>query len=193
MSLINSRMILAILLFLLLCIFLWVLTGKWIAEGKKPKADGTNKYAIVLGAKVNGETPSLSLQYRLEAALKYAREHPHVILILSGGQGPEEFIPEAEAMKRYLTAHGIEEDRLLLESESTSTYENILFSKRLLPKSADRVTIITSDYHLARARKLARGLGLETDAAEAKTPKIVEWKLTSRERLALLKISIFGK
>jgi len=186
-------MILAILLFLLLCIFLWVLTGKWIAEGKKPKADGTNKYAIVLGAKVNGETPSLSLQYRLEAALKYAREHPHVILILSGGQGPEEFIPEAEAMKRYLTAHGIEEDRLLLESESTSTYENILFSKRLLPKSADRVTIITSDYHLARARKLARGLGLETDAAEAKTPKIVEWKLTSRERLALLKISIFGK
>ena len=101
-----------------------------MADGQKPLANGTNEYAIILGAKVNGEVPSLSLRYRLDAALRYADEYPHVKFILSGGQGPGEHITEAEAMKRFLLDHGIKEERLLLEQQSTSTYENILFSKR---------------------------------------------------------------
>ncbi|VEF46400.1 putative cytoplasmic protein [Bacillus freudenreichii] len=175
------------------CLLLWILTGKWIADGKKPEADGTYEYAFVLGAKVNGETPSLSLQYRLEAALLYAKQHSHVKLILSGGQGTDEFISEAEAMKRYLVAHGIPEGRLILEKNSTSTHENIAFSKKLLPNSVSGITIITSDYHLARARKIASRLGLQTDAVATETPAIVRLKLTSRERLALLKTSFLQK
>ena len=70
-----------------LFIFLWILTGKWILNGQKPKANGSNEYAIILGAKVNGEIPSLSLLYRLEVALDYANEYPHVKFVLSGGQG----------------------------------------------------------------------------------------------------------
>jgi len=162
-------------------------------EGQTPVANGENDYAIVLGAKVNGETPSLSLRYRLEAALKYAREYPHVKLILSGGQGDDEYISEAEAMKRYLIENGIEEKRLLLESVSTSTYENILFSKELFPLSTQKVTIITSDYHLARAKNIASELELQADVVAAKTPKTVESKLIFRERLALLKNFIIGK
>ena len=164
-----------------------------MADGQKPLANGTNEYAIILGAKVNGEIPSLSLRYRLDAALKYADEYPHVKFILSGGQGPGELITEAEAMKRFLLDHGIKEERLLLEQQSTSTYENILFSKRIMPASINEATIITSDYHLARARKLAKTLGLQTDAVSAETPKIVELKLTTRERLALLKDRYFRK
>lgn len=175
------------------CLLLWILTGKWIADGKKPEADGTYDYALVLGAKVNGEIPSLSLQYRLEAALRYAKQHPNVKLVLSGGQGPDELISEAEAMKRYLVAHGISEGRLILEKNSSSTYENISFSKKLLPNSVSGITIITSDYHLARARKIASRLGLETDAVAAETPAIVRLKLTSRERFALIKTSFLQK
>lgn len=172
------------------CLFLWILTGKWIADGKKPKADGTYEYAIVLGAKVNGETPSLSLQYRLEAALQYAEKYSFVKLVLSGGQGPDELISEAEAMRRYFINHGISEDRLVLEKKSSSTYENIFYSKTLLPPSNKGVTIITSDYHLARARKIAVKLGLETDVVEAETPAVVRLKLITRERLALLKTAV---
>ncbi|MBS4218828.1 YdcF family protein [Bacillus sp. FJAT-49711] len=161
--------------------------------GKQPAANGKNEYAIILGAKVNGEIPSLSLRYRLEAALNYANEHHHVKFILSGGQGPDEDISEAEAMRRYLVEHGIKEDRLILETASTSTYENIQFSKKLLPASINSVTIITSDFHLARARKIARRLDLESDTVAAKTPKVVKWKLTTRERFALLKTYVFGK
>ncbi len=174
-------------------LFLWWLTGKWMDEGVEPAADGTNDYAIILGAKVKKDSLSLSLQYRLDAALQYANDHPHLTIILSGGQGSDEPISEAEAMRRFLTENGIAEGRLILETASTSTYENILFSKKLLPSEIQSVTIITSDYHLARARKIAANLGLASDAVSAKTPKVVAAKLTVRERIALVKTYIVGK
>lgn len=173
--------------------FMWILTGKWIANGQKPIADGTSDYAIILGAKVNGEIPSLSLRYRLDAALDYANKYPHVLLVLSGGQGVGEHISEGEAMKKYLIENGIGEYRLLVESASTSTYENILYSKELMPPSVESVTIITSDYHLERSKRIARSLDLQTDVVAAKTPKVVEQKLRFRERLALIKTAIIGK
>ncbi|WP_339251181.1 YdcF family protein [Sporosarcina sp. FSL W8-0480] len=174
-------------------VLVWFLIGKWIAEGQEPVADGTNEYAIILGAKVNGETPSLTLHYRLKAALSYAETHPDVRFILSGGQGPDEDIAEAEAMRRYLTEHGIDEDRLLIEAQSTSTYENLLYSKKLLPEDVESITIITSDFHLARARMLADSLGLKTDALAAKTPESVKVQQHIRERLAIIKTYIVGK
>ena len=96
---------------------LWLLTGKWLEDGLKPEADGTNEYAIVLGAKVKkGNIPSLALRYRLEAALEYAEAYPDIKLVVSGGQGPDEDIEEAIVMKDYLVEHGIEEERIILEN-----------------------------------------------------------------------------
>lgn len=174
-------------------VFCWWLTGKWIAEGLKPEANGTNDYAIVLGARVKEDSLSLTLRYRLDAALAYANAYPHVMLILSGGQGSDEPMSEAEAMRRFLTENGIEEERLLLESASTSTYENLLFSKKLLPTDIQSITIITSDFHLARAQKIAGDLDLTADIVAAKTPKVVEAKSNIRERLALVKTYLVGK
>lgn len=180
-------------LFFIFCIFLWLLTGKWLNSGLEPKAKGDNDYAIILGAKVNGTIPSLSLQYRLESALKYAYDYPNVTFILSGGQGPDEDISEAEAMKNYLLNHDITEDRLILENKSTSTYENFIFSKALLPGSVNTITVISSDYHLARAKKIASEIGFKTDVIAAKTPRIVQFKVRTRERIALLKTYLIGK
>lgn len=181
------------ILVIFIVIFLWILTGSWIEDGLEPIADGSNDYAVILGAKVNGEIPSLSLQFRLDAALEYAIQYPHVYLILSGGQGPGEHISESEAMKRFLVKNGIQEERLLIEDLSTSTYENLLYSTELLPGSEDEITIITSDYHLARAKNIAQSLGFQTDVVVAKTPKVVELKLKTRERLALIKTVIVGR
>lgn len=172
----------------------WMITSKWLDEGVEPKADGSNEYAIVLGAKVKkGNIPSLALRYRLESALAYATENPHVKLVLSGGQGPDEDIEEAMVMKNFLLENGIAEDRLIVEDQSTSTYENLLFSQELLPDDVESVTIITSDYHLQRAKILARKLDWDADVVAAKTPKVVEKKVRLRERLALLKTYIVGK
>lgn len=170
-------------------IFLWVITDRWLSDGIEPLAQGNNAYAIVLGAKVD----SLSLQYRLEAAVNYAEQYPETILVLSGGQGPDESISEAKAMKSFLRQAGIANDRLLLEDRSTSTYENFLFSSMLIPEEITSLTVITSDYHLARAKKIALDLGIQTDVVPAKTPDIVKLKVRTRERLALLKTYLLGK
>ncbi|WP_199173639.1 YdcF family protein [Sporosarcina sp. P3] len=170
----------------------WMLPGDRIKQAQQMKANGKYEYAIILGAKVNGEIPSLSLRYRLESAVEYATQYPHVQLVLSGGQGKDEDISEAEAMYRYLQEHGIAKERLVFEDQSTSTYENLQFSQSMIPE-VEGVTIISSDYHLARARFLARQLGWESDVVVAKTPESVKAKVGLRERLALLKTWLFRR
>lgn len=170
----------------------WMLPGDRIKQAQQMKANGSYDYAIILGAKVNGENPSLSLRYRLESAVDYATQYPHVQLVLSGGQGKDEGISEAEAMYRYLQEHGIAKERLVMEDQSTSTNENLQFSQNILPE-VEGVTIISSDYHLARARFLARQIGWESDVVAAKTPKSIKAKVELRERLALLKTWLFRR
>ncbi len=156
-------------------------------------AAGGPQYAIVLGAKVNGTQPSKSLRYRLEAAYDYAQKYPDVILVLSGGRGPDEEISEGAAMAEYLTARGLPMERLIVEDQSTSTYENLVNSQRLLPSGTSAVTLITSDYHVARAGMLAQKAGWDWDAVPAQTPQSVKMKTGIRERLALLKTWVVGK
>ena len=189
----RKRLLGVIVLLLLSGIILYVWLGIVIDKGMQPKANGTNAYAIVLGAKVNknGE-PSLSLHYRLEAAVAYLEQYPYVKVIVSGGQGKEEPMSEAERMYLFLKEAGIEEGRILQENTSTSTYENLAFSKELLPEGETSVTIISSDFHLTRAQYLAEKLALKVDVVPAKTPKSVEAKLKLRERAALLKTYLMG-
>ncbi|GKV66809.1 MULTISPECIES: YdcF family protein [unclassified Sporosarcina] len=176
----------------ILALMFWFIPKEKMESAQHHTADGSHEYAIVLGAKVNGETPSLSLRYRLESAADYATRFPHVKLVLSGGQGKDEAISEAQAMYRYLLNQGIAKERLIMEDRSTSTYENLQFSKELLPELAG-VTIISSDFHLARARFLAKQMGWQSDVVAAKTPDVVKTKVLIRERLALLKTWIFRK
>jgi len=173
---------------------LYIWADSVINEGHEPKADGTNIYAIVLGARVkeNGE-PSLTLLYRLNETFQYLETYPHVKVIVSGGQGEDEPISEADFMYEYLVREGIDERRIIIENQSTSTYENLLYSKERLPKEVTKVTIISSDFHLARAKMIANELNLEADVVAAKTPKIVEKKLRMREKLALIKTLLLGK
>ncbi|MBB5171444.1 YdcF family protein [Rummeliibacillus stabekisii] len=172
----------------------WVLTSKWLAEGEKPRATGANKYLVVLGAKVKkGAVPSKSLAYRLDAALEYAKKYPKVLIIVTGGQGPDEDATEASVMKNYLVDRGVDEKRIKLEDKSTTTYENLVNAKKIIGNESKKITIVSNDYHLARAKMLAENVGLDCDVIPAKTPKSVEAKSRLRERLALLKTVVLGK
>ncbi|MEH7226261.1 YdcF family protein [Bacillus sp. JJ1566] len=144
-------------------------------------------YLIILGAKVNSEIPSIALQYRIDAAADYAKENEDTILIASGGQGPGEDITEAEAIKRELVDKGISEARIFLEDRSTSTYENIKFSKEFIPTDAKLGIIVTNDYHLYRSTQIARDAGLEVEGLPAKTPQITLLKAYGREYLSVTK------
>ena len=171
---------------LVACVAFWYSVGIFVSRGERPLADGTSPYVIVLGAGVKGEKPSQILHNRIQAAAVYGKQHPNVRFIISGGQGPDEDISEAEAMRRGMVASGINEERLMLESNSTSTTENLQFSKALLPNDVNQVSIVTSDFHLYRARKEAQQLGLQTDAIPAETPLSGVLRFGMRERVAIL-------
>lgn len=110
---------------------------------------------VVLGAGVNGRTPSLSLLVRLEAALEYVRDKPGVPIIVTGAQGPGEAVSEARCMADWLIAHGVEPPRVVLEEQAANTMENVRFSKELLAElgvpAGGSVAVVSSDYHLCRA------------------------------------------
>lgn len=144
-------------------------------------------YLIVLGARVKGTVPSLALQYRINMAAEYLTRNKSTIAIVSGGQGNGEEISEAEAMKRGLLKYGIDESRIILEDRSTSTYENIKYSKQLIPEGVLKGFLVTNDFHVYRAEKIAASQGLKLPGIAADTPKVVLVKSYIREYLAITK------
>ena len=88
------------------------------AANTKPSENAT---VIVLGCKAYGERPSLTLEERLKAAIRYLEANPEAVCIVSGGQGRDETISEAQCMYLYLTDSGIVSDRIYKEDQSTTT------------------------------------------------------------------------
>ena len=99
--------------------------------------------------------------------------HPNALAVVSGGQGEGEDITEAEAMANYLTAHGIDSARIVQEDQSRTTRENLENSFAILRvrgyDPADGVGIVTSEYHVFRAKRMARALGAEPVGIAAET------------------------
>ena len=87
---------------------------------------------VVLGCQVRADGPSILLRDRLDTALEYWEEHPDMTVVVSGGQGPDEYISEAQAMADYLTAHGVDESQILLEDQSHNTDQNLRYTVELL-------------------------------------------------------------
>lgn len=142
-------------------------------------------YIIVLGSKVNGTKPSYSLQYRIDKAAEYLKSHEKAIAIVSGGKGKGEDISEALAMKNELMKLNIAEDRIIMEDKSTSTDENIKFSKLLIPDNMKKGMIVTNDFHMFRAKKIAAKQGLQLEGLPAETPKRIVIPSNIREYLAI--------
>lgn len=125
----------------------------------KPSEDAD--YMVVLGCQVKGTRPSRALAARLDAAIEYLRNNPKTRVIVTGGKGFGEEITEAECMRTYLLENGIEDDRILLEDQSTSTVENIRFARKFFDPKEDRIVVVTNGFHLFRAISICRKQGVE--------------------------------
>lgn len=147
-------------------------------------------YLIVLGAKVNGEEMSLSLLNRAKTALSYLEDNPNTIVIVTGGKGKGENMTEAEALRRFFIENHINENRILVEDRSTSTYENLKFTKELY--AIDEAVIVSNDFHLYRATTFANKVGIIGYPLAAETPKIVKATLFIREYAAVVKMKLVG-
>jgi len=136
-----------------------------IIANSRTDRDAKRDYLIVLGAAVHGDVPSLALQHRLEGALSYMYAYPESTAILTGGQGKGENMTEAQCMYDWLLANGVSPDRLIMEPKATSTMENLQFSFDIIRQRGDEpdgnIAIVSSSYHLYRAKCMARLLGAE--------------------------------
>ncbi len=126
---------------------------------QKPSQNAT---AVVLGAQVTDDGPSMILSGRINGALKYLNENPNTKAVLSGGKGDNEPISEAQAMYDELVKAGISADRLYIEDKSVNTGENILFSERIIKENGlnSDIAIVTDGFHQFRAHIIAKQQGV---------------------------------
>jgi uncharacterized SAM-binding protein YcdF (DUF218 family) len=155
---------------------------------------GGADFVVVLGSGLRrgGGVPPL-LANRLErgrevwTALDRRGGEFKPLLIVSGGKGDDERVPEASAMASYLLARGFPADRLLLEDQSRNTEENLVFSKAMMDelRPGARVTVVTSDFHAFRAALLARRLGIRGQVTGARVAGYYQPSAVLREFAAV--------
>lgn len=140
-----------------------------------PKYD--KDFVIILGSKVMSDgTLTPLLKGRVDKAIdfgnkQYEMSKKKIIYIPSGGKGSDENISEAEAMRNYLIEKGINKKQIIIENKSTSTIENMKFSKQIIDeKEKDaKICFSTTNYHVFRSGVIANREGIDCEGIGSKT------------------------
>lgn len=137
-------------------------------------------YIVVLGAGlIGGERVTPLLAKRIDRAIQFYKKQSEETLsspqlLMSGGQGPDEKIPEAQAMREYALEQGIPDEDILMEAQSTNTLENMRFSKEIMERenpSGYHAIFTSNNYHIFRAGMYAEEVGLKIDGIGSKTAR----------------------
>lgn len=157
------------------CLVLATLYGNIMAARHNPAYD--KDFIIILGSKIRKDgslTPLL--KGRVDRAIAFAKNQKNetnkdIIYVPSGGQGADEVISEAEAIKNYLTENGINPENILVENKSTSTSENMKFSKEKINsiKKDGKIAYSTTNYHVFRSGVIANNEGIDCEGMGSNT------------------------
>lgn len=182
-KLINWGIIISLVCFIILEFL--ILTGAYVNDLHDID------YVLILGAGIVDDKPSLELKYRLDKAINFIETNPNIKkVILCGGVGRGERFSEAYVMEKYLLSHGFNKDMLIKEEKSTSTYENIKFAKKAIniidSRGKIKIAISSNDFHLFRAKYLAKQLGFKTAGLPSKTPLYIIPNHHVREYFAII-------
>lgn len=158
------------------------------------------EYIVILGCQVRGTHITKSLRKRLDRAISYIEaaeqqtgDKKPVQIIVSGGQGNGELIAEADAMRQYLIEHGISEERITCENQSTNTDENFRYSMKLIDNPQAKTGIVTNNFHIYRSLKLAKAKGLENPVGiPADSDSILFINYMVRESIGIVKDFVMG-
>ena len=165
----NARIYLVIHSACITILFLFLVTETCVAVNCFRKCPAGMDHIIIHGAKSGSNV----LSARTEVAGEYLQKNEMTLAIASGGRGKDEETSEAVSIRDYLMELGISEERILLEDRSTDTIENVRFSKTFLSGPEDKVALVTDDYHVFRARCIARKeLGRWVDALPVHSSRV---------------------
>lgn len=168
------------------CVMVGTVIASIVAQKHVPRR--VMDYIIILGCGLKEDgTPIPLLQGRIDRAIWFAKRQlkkkdKDIVFVCSGGQGEDEIISEAKSMKNSLVSQGISEDKILLEDDSTSTYENMKFSKEVIDENIKNsesgkgdiekkpaVAFSTTSYHVFRSGNIAGRVGLDAEGIGSKT------------------------
>lgn len=136
-----------------------------------PKRKNYN-YIIALGAGLIEDEPTPLLKARVDKAIKKHNKNKNSKIIMSGGQGKDEVVAEAIAMKNYALTRGVLEEDIIIENKSTDTEENIKYSYEIIKSREDKkvnILVVTSYYHVMRALIIAKKQDIKCDGAGSMT------------------------
>ena len=152
---------------------------------------GAPEFIVVLGAQTHGDRPSRTLRERLDLAYDYLTEHPDAVCFVTGSQGRDETCTEAYVMHKYLLEKGVDESRIVMESAAHNTRENLIFSRKQAQEmgvDTGSVLIITSEFHLCRAKYIAGTLDMRAyGLGSTTTPWVLKVCYELREVFAFVK------
>ena len=145
------------------------------------------KTVIVLGCQIRGSVPSMSLNQRCMAAVRYMNENPDAVAIASGGQGSDEDLSEGQCIFNIMTENGIAPERIFIEDKSTNTDENVAFSKKIIDEKglSTEVAVATNEYHEKRAQMICKKNGLKAYSVPAPSSKWGKPTFFTREVFAV--------
>ena len=150
-------------------------------------------YIIIHGAGLDGPRPTPLLAGRIDKALElWKKQHQHGKFVVSGGQGADEVVSEAQAMRDYLLEKGVPAEAILMEDKSTTTWENLRYSLAVIradrtsaaaddapataaandasaPSGDFTTAVVTSDFHVFRCAEYAHNLGIKADGIGSHT------------------------
>ncbi|MER9604659.1 YdcF family protein [Mesorhizobium sp. M0243] len=186
----------SVLAFLVLALSAWTSLGAMMLNpleerfARPPlpaKVDGI----VVLGGGFEGAINLARGSYELNSSgdrmvetAVLARRFPTAKVVVSGGTGALFLDGEGDAATapRLLTALGVAADRLILENKSRNTYENAVFTKELLtPKPGETWLLVTSAFHMPRAKALFDKAGFAT------VPWPVDYRTSGKEGIGLFR------
>ncbi|MBQ7475458.1 MAG: YdcF family protein [Clostridia bacterium] len=164
-------------------------------ETAAPDSFSDDTVFLVFGAYVEKTgLPSDILADRLDKAAEAMTSAPGSVCIVSGGKGDNEPVAEADAMRAYLTAKGIGEDRIITEDRARNTVENIAFSKPLIDGTGKGDLVCVSTFtHTPRIKRLCSRAGLSPRFINSGFPRAeFAYPAFVREYLSVVKMILSG-
>ena len=157
------------------CIVVATLYCNILAGSHNPKYD--KDFVIILGSQIrkDGTLPPL-LKARVDRAIKFSKDQKQnankdIIFVTSGGQGKDEIMAEGKAIRNYLVEQGINPENIVIEDKSTSTIENLRFSKEKIDEvnKDGKIAFSTTNYHVFRSGVIANNQGIDCEGMGSKT------------------------
>lgn len=184
-------------MFIILTLALFIFIEACIIYSANKTVNEKPDYIMILGAGIKGRNMLLIQLQRTERALEFIKRNPDVKIIVSGGQGKGEDISEAEAMKEYLIKHGVNSKNIIKEEKSKNTMENMKYTSGILNsidgRGDPKIAVVTSDFHMFRAKFLARRVGLNVEGISAPVNKLLLPNFSVRECFAIIKSFFIDK